>query len=71
MTTSPDGCRLPVEQRLAEIRARYEPGHPVSRAIAHSAPELSGAVTRVTRRLGKGTAQARLAPALAGPGYPM
>jgi hypothetical protein len=51
MTTSPDGCRLPVEQRLAEIRARYEPGHPVGRAIARSAPELSGAVARVTRRL--------------------
>jgi len=71
MTTSPDGCRLPVEQRLADIRARYEPGHPVSRAIARSAPELSGAVTRVTRRLGQGTAQARLATALAAPGYPM
>jgi hypothetical protein len=71
MTTSPDGCRLPVEQRLAEIRARYEPGHPVSRAIARSSPELSGAVTRVTRRLGHGTTQARLAPALAGPAYPI
>jgi putative nucleotidyltransferase with HDIG domain len=72
MTTSPDGCRLPVDQRLAEIRARYEPGHPVSRAIARSAPELSAAVARVTRRLATGTVQARLAPALTGgPGYPM
>jgi HD domain len=71
MTTSPDGCRLPAEQRLAEIRARYEPGHPVSRAIARSAPELSEAVARVTRRLGMGTAQALRGPALAGPGYPI
>src|ERR1017187_9532981 len=51
MTTGPDGQRMPVEQRLAEIRARYGPEHPVSRALGWSAPELTGAVTRVTRKL--------------------
>ena len=51
MTTGPDGQHMPVEQRLAEIRARYGPEHPVSRALGWSAPELTGAVTRVTRRL--------------------
>jgi hypothetical protein len=57
MTTSPDGQRLPVAQRLAEIRARYGPGDLVTRAITRSAPELTGAVARVSRR------QAASAPA--------
>jgi hypothetical protein len=51
MTTGPDGQRMLVEERLAEIRARYGPDHPVSRALGWSAPELTGAVTRVTRKL--------------------
>jgi HD domain len=51
MTTSPDGHRLPVARRLAEIRSRYGPGHLVSRSIARSAPELTSAVGRVTGRL--------------------
>ncbi len=51
MTTSPDGHRLPVARRLAEIRSRYGPGHLVSRSITRSAPELTGAVGRVTGRL--------------------
>jgi hypothetical protein len=50
MTTSPDGQRMPVGRRLAEIRARYGPDHLVSRAITRSAPELTGAVARVTSR---------------------
>jgi len=50
MTTSPDGQRLPVRQRLAEIHARYGPDHLVSRAITRSAPELTGAVARITSR---------------------
>jgi HD domain len=57
MTTGPDGQRLSVGQRLSEIRARYGPGHPVSRAISRSAPDLMGSVTRIERRM------ARLAPA--------
>lgn len=51
MTTGPDGQHLPVDQRLAEIRARYCPGSPVSRAIARSAPQLTSAVVRITREL--------------------
>jgi hypothetical protein len=51
MTTSPDGQRLPVAQRLAEIRARYGPDHLVSRTIGRSEPQLTRAVTRVTGRL--------------------
>jgi putative nucleotidyltransferase with HDIG domain len=59
MTTSPDGQRLPVAWRLAEICARYGPGDLVTRAITRSAPELAGAVARVSRR------QAASAPARA------
>jgi hypothetical protein len=51
MTTGPDGQRLSVERRLAEIRSRYGSDDPVSRALARSAPELTGAVYRVRRRL--------------------
>ena len=51
MTTSPDGRRLLVGQRLAEIRARYGPDHLVSRSITRLSPELTGAVCRVTGRL--------------------
>ena len=51
MTTSPDGHRLPVARRLAEIRSRYGPGHLVSRSITRSAPELTAAVGRVAGRL--------------------
>jgi hypothetical protein len=51
MTTGPDGQRMPVDQRLGEILSRYGPGHVVSRAITRSAPELTAAVGRVTRKL--------------------
>ena len=51
MTTGPDGQRMPVEQRLAEILQRYGPGDVVHRAITRSAPEITAAVERVTRRL--------------------
>jgi hypothetical protein len=51
MTTSPDGHRMTVEQRLSEIRARYGPDDAVTRALSRSAPELTAAVSRVTRKL--------------------
>ncbi|WP_019631090.1 HD domain-containing protein [Actinomadura atramentaria] len=47
MTTSPDGEQLPVEQRIAEIQARYGPGHLVSRFITAASPTLVEAVNRV------------------------
>lgn len=55
MTTGPDGQHLSVEQRLAEIRSRYGPGDPVSRALVRSAPQLTSAVMRVKRKLEKFT----------------
>ena len=55
LTTGPDGQRMSVEQRLAEIRNRYGPDDPVRRALALSAPELTGAVYRVRRRLANAT----------------
>src|ERR1017187_39194 len=51
MTAGPDGQHMHVEQRLADIRARYGPEDPVSRALVRSAPLLTGAVIRVTRKL--------------------
>ena len=67
MTTGPDGQRTTVEQRLAEIQARYGPEDPVSHAIARSAPLLTTAVTRLTRRLARCTTPA---PASRRPGLP-
>jgi HD domain len=54
MTTSPDGNRLTVHDRLAEIGTRYGPGHVVTRSIGRSSPALVMSATRVQRRMGKG-----------------
>jgi len=68
LTTGPDGQRMTAEQRLADIRARYGPAHPVIRALARSEPRLIAAVGRVSRKLSPHTAVPRtagLAPAVA------
>jgi HD domain len=59
MTTGPDGQRMPIEQRLADIRARYGPTDLVTRALARSAPQLEAATSRVTRKLPARTAMPR------------
>ncbi|RFU36660.1 HD domain-containing protein [Actinomadura logoneensis] len=51
MTTSPTGEQLCVEDRLAEILARYGDGHLVTRSITRSSPSLINAVHRVTQAL--------------------
>jgi hypothetical protein len=51
MTTGPDGQAMTLEQRIAEITARYGPGHTVTRVITKSAPSLTAAVSRVSRKL--------------------
>ena len=47
LTTGPDGRPVSVEERLAEIRARYGPGHVVSRSIARSSDQLRDAVAAI------------------------
>jgi hypothetical protein len=44
LTTSPDGERVSVTWRIAEIRARYGPEHPVTRSIGRSLPQVADAV---------------------------
>ncbi|MFD9893805.1 HD domain-containing protein [Amycolatopsis sp. NPDC059027] len=51
MTTTPHGALTTVEQRIAEIEARYGPDDLVTRAIQLAAPELVGAVERTEHRL--------------------
>jgi len=46
LTTGPDGSRVSVEARLAEILTRYEPSDPVHRAITRSTPSLRAAAAR-------------------------
>jgi hypothetical protein len=68
MTAGPDGQHMTIEQRLADIRERYGPSHPVTRALARSEPHLKAAVDRVNRKLAASTTPARpihLVPALA------
>jgi hypothetical protein len=50
MTTGPDGQDFEVSQRLDEIRARYGPGHVVTRFIDRATPQLVGAVQRTLDR---------------------
>jgi hypothetical protein len=51
LTTGPDGQRMTIEQRLADIRARYGPTDLVTRALARSAPRLEAAASRVACKL--------------------
>jgi putative nucleotidyltransferase with HDIG domain len=51
MTTGPAGQRFTVDERIAEILTRYQPGHPVHRAISTSAPVLRDYCRRVEARL--------------------
>jgi hypothetical protein len=47
MTTGPDGDRVTPQRRLADIEARYGPGHQVTNAIRRATPKLLAAVGRV------------------------
>jgi HD superfamily phosphodiesterase len=49
MTTTPDGRRVEVENRLSEIQTRYGAGHLVSRFIQQSSAHLIGAVRAIER----------------------
>ena len=66
MTTGPDGQRMRIGQRLADIRARYGPTDLVTRAIARSAPELEAATGRIACKLRTHTAAPRPVAVAAG-----
>jgi hypothetical protein len=57
MTTSPDGKPVGVHERLAEIKARYGPGHIVTRSITRSSPAIAATVSHVEQRLGNCASQ--------------
>jgi hypothetical protein len=46
MTTGPDGTDLGFEDRMAEVRERYGPGHYVTRALDAGMAERRAAVRR-------------------------
>ena len=50
LTTGPDGRRVRVDERLAEIEQRYGAGHVVAESVRLSRPELRTAVDRTLRR---------------------
>ena len=50
-TTGPDGNRVEVGKRLADIQARYGPDHPVSRAVRTAGPNWLASVRRIEELL--------------------
>jgi hypothetical protein len=50
MTTSPNGNRVHVRERIAEILTRYDPDHVVSRTIRRSVPDHLATAARVECR---------------------
>ena len=50
MTSGPDGQRVTLEQRLAEVTRRYGPGHLVTESIEAAADYLRDAVARAQDR---------------------
>ncbi len=53
MTTGPDGQRVDVDERIAEILARYPADHVVHRSIVRAAPRLRVQVAEVSAVLGR------------------
>ena len=54
MTTTPDGEPVEVEQRLAEILARYGDGDLVAESIREASPLIIESVRAITAALGEG-----------------
>jgi HD superfamily phosphodiesterase len=52
LVSSPTGDRVTVRERLDEILNRYEPQHPVHRAVTRSRPYLEECAARASSRLG-------------------
>ena len=56
LTTSPDGERVSVTWRLADIRARYGPDHLIARGFARAMPQIAAVVETVLyARCGRST----------------
>lgn len=55
MTTSPDGERVTVTDRLHEIQSRYGPGHMVSRSLGRATPMILDAVASTQMRTAHAT----------------
>jgi HD superfamily phosphodiesterase len=51
MTTGPSGEAMTFEQRVKEIKDRYGPGDPVTRALEAAMSQLEATVTRVAETL--------------------
>jgi hypothetical protein len=64
LTCGPEGARIAVAQRFADIKRRYDSGHPVSLSIDEAKPELLASINRITRLVGQTRQEPlRLAPA--------
>ena len=52
LVSGPDGRRVAISDRIDEIFSRYEPQHPVHRAVTNSREYLSQCAARATARVG-------------------
>lgn len=52
LLSGPDGAQISVVARVNEILQRYEPQHPVHRAVSRSKPRLLASANRAAKRLG-------------------
>ena len=52
MSTSPDGLPIDPRFRIREILVRYEPEHPVHRAVTRSGPDLIAVAEAVAAEVG-------------------
>ncbi|WP_068060375.1 HD domain-containing protein [Nocardia xishanensis] len=59
MTTTPTGGTTSVEERVAEVQARYGTGHVVADAVAEAAPYLVEAAARTEQRIAEAAAQVK------------
>ena len=56
LTTSPDGDRVSITWRLADIRARYGPDHLITRGLSRTKPQVAAVVRTILQaRCGRST----------------
>jgi len=51
LVTGPDGRRMTVDERITDMMTRYEPQHPVHRAVMRSQDYLRAAAARAAKDL--------------------
>jgi hypothetical protein len=59
MTTGPDGGPVSIDDRIADILARYDAHHVVNRSVRQAAPLLIRTTEAIAERWYRGSGQSR------------